>query len=115
MSQSQLQSSRLEDEFQTKFTQLTNKVTSDGKNRRGSSQTAGDIMVSVMDESDYFDDENDEEGYIVVTPQRLEEALENLTTVFFLLNISFITKITQYSPHLPQFSPRLVCWVKWRI
>ena len=61
MSQSQLQSSRLEDEFQTKFTQLTNKVTSDGKNRRGSSQTAGDIMVSVMDESDYFDDENDEE------------------------------------------------------
>jgi len=28
MSQSQLQSSRLEDEFQTKFTQLTNKVTS---------------------------------------------------------------------------------------
>ena len=47
------------------------------------------IMVSVMDESDYFDDGNDEEGYSVVTPQGLEEALENLTTVFFLF--SFIS------------------------
>jgi len=37
------------------------------------------IMVSVMDESDYFDEGNDEEG----SPQGLEEALENLTTVFF--------------------------------
>ena len=73
------------------------------------------IMVSVMDESDYFDGGNDEEGYSVATPQGLEEVLENLTTVFFLLYISFISKIMQNSPHLPQFSPRLGFWVKWRI